>query len=109
MKVLLDECLPRKLKGELRGFDVQTVPEKGWAGTKNGALLRLMAGQFDVFITIDGNLPSQQNLTKLRIALVVLKANNNTYAALLPLMEQVTMALGEIQPGDVVFIPSRET
>ena len=109
MKILLDECLPRKLKGTLPDFDVQTVPERGWAGKKNGELLRSMAGQFDVFITIDGNLPSQQNLAELRIALVVLKARNNTYATLLPLMEQVAAALDKIQSGDVVFIPKHKT
>ena len=38
MRVLLDECLPRKLKRELQGHHVSTVPEMGWAGVKNGAL-----------------------------------------------------------------------
>jgi hypothetical protein len=39
MRVLLDECLPRKLKGHVHDHEVTTVPEAGWAGTKNGALL----------------------------------------------------------------------
>jgi hypothetical protein len=39
MRVLLDECLPRGLKRHLPGHDVRTVPEAGWAGMKNGALL----------------------------------------------------------------------
>jgi hypothetical protein len=52
MQVLLDECLPRKLKYELSGITVQTVPEMGWAGTKNGALLRLAETVFDVFIPV---------------------------------------------------------
>lgn len=56
MRILLDECLPRGLKKHLPGHDVRTVPEAGWAGTKNGALLRAAAGQVDVFITIDSNL-----------------------------------------------------
>jgi hypothetical protein len=38
MKVLLDECLPKKLKWELTGHKVITVPEQGWAGKKNGEL-----------------------------------------------------------------------
>ncbi len=108
MKILLDECLPRKLKRTLPDFEVQTVQESGWAGKKNGELLRLIAGQFDVFITIDGHLPSQQNLAALKVALIVLKAPNNRLATLMPLMEQVTAALDEIQPGDVVFIPGYE-
>ena len=42
MKVLLDECLPRRLKRELNPHQVFTVPEMGWTGAKNGALLRLI-------------------------------------------------------------------
>ncbi len=57
MKVLLDECLPKKLKREISdGHTIVTVPEQGWASKKNGELLRLAASEFDVFITIDNNL-----------------------------------------------------
>jgi len=55
MKILIDECLPKKLKRELPNHDVATVREKGWQGKKNGVLLRLMSGAFDVFITVDKN------------------------------------------------------
>jgi hypothetical protein len=34
VRVLLDECLPRRLKGELVGHDARTVPEMGWASTR---------------------------------------------------------------------------
>ena len=37
MKILLDECLPRKLKYELPGHDVLTVSEMGWAGAKTAS------------------------------------------------------------------------
>ena len=36
MKVLLDECIPRKSKRSLPGHDCQTVPEAGFAGKTNG-------------------------------------------------------------------------
>lgn len=39
MRLLLDECVPRRLKRELPGHDVTTVSEAGWAGVKNGELL----------------------------------------------------------------------
>ena len=55
MKVLLDECLPRKLKYDLPGHTISTAPEMGWAGIKNGALLRLAGTAFEVFITADQN------------------------------------------------------
>jgi hypothetical protein len=61
MKVLRDECLPKKLKREVQADIVKTVPEMGWAGTKNGALLRLVEREFDVFLTNDQNLEHQQN------------------------------------------------
>ena len=56
MKLLLDECLPRKLKRGLPGHEVQTVPEMGWAGKENGDLPPLIGPLFDAFITIDGNM-----------------------------------------------------
>jgi hypothetical protein len=63
MRILLDECVPRRLARELAGHDVRTVPEMGWSGKRNGELLQLMAGQgFEVFLTVDQNLRYQQNL-----------------------------------------------
>ncbi len=62
MRVLLDECLPRRLKADLAGHEATTVPEAGWAGTKNGDLLQLAAARFDAFVTIDQGLAFQQNL-----------------------------------------------
>ena len=79
MRVLLDECLPRTLGRELAGHDVVTVPDMGWAGRTNGELLRLMRGQFDVFITVDQGMTYQQNLSNVSIAIVVLAAANNTF------------------------------
>ena len=56
MKVLLDECLPKRLKLELRGHEASTVQEMGWAGVKNGALMSLIqTAGFQVFLTIDGS------------------------------------------------------
>ena len=57
MRVLLDECLPRGLKKHLQPHEVVTVPEAGWAGKKNGDLLRTANGRIDVFVTIDKTLP----------------------------------------------------
>jgi hypothetical protein len=104
VKVLLDECLPRPLKRDLAGHDVSTVPEMGWAGIKNGALLRLVEPVFDVFVTIDGNLQYQQNLHSLKLAFVVLKALNNKIEMLQPLMPEVQAALQTIRPGDLVRV-----
>jgi hypothetical protein len=105
MRVLLDECLPRKLKRLLPGHEVRTVPEAGWAGLKNGALLRQAEGSFDAFITIDGNLPFQQNLAALNLAVIILDAPDNKLESLTPLMGDVLLALQTIQPGEVRHVP----
>jgi hypothetical protein len=104
MKVLLDECLPRQLRRRLPGHEVKTVPEMGWASIKNGALLRLAEPLFDVFITVDKNLPFQQNLAALSLAVVILDTPDNKLETLRPLMGDVLTALDAIQPRQVVHL-----
>lgn len=54
MRVLLDECMPRKFKNQLAGHDCATVPEAGFSGKKNGELLKLAEeADFEVFVTLD--------------------------------------------------------
>ena len=77
MKLLLDECIDRRLVGEIRDHEVVTVPEGGWAGIKNGELLRLAQTQFDVFVTVDRNLSFQQHLSQFSIVVIVLQARTN--------------------------------
>jgi len=59
MKLLLDECTPKRLSLDLTGHDVQTVEEVGLKGLKNGALLQQASRDFDVLITVDQNIPFQ--------------------------------------------------
>jgi hypothetical protein len=66
MRVLLDECVPRALRDDIPGHEVKTVAEAGWAGVKNGELLRLAAAQFDLLLTVDRSLEYQQNLMAFR-------------------------------------------
>jgi len=106
MRVLIDECLPRKLKQELPEHDTKTVPEMGWSGKKNGELLQLMSGQFDVFITIDQKLTYQQNLEGAKIGVITLAAPSNRLADLLPLVPRLKAVLNTIQPGNLVRIES---
>lgn len=109
MKILIDECLPRKLKFELPNHDVQTVPEAGWAGKKNGELLRLMSdAEFEAFITVDSNMQYQQQLMDLPIGFIVLSAQNNKLETLQPLMPQVATALDKLQIGQIVTIQEEE-
>lgn len=104
MRLLLDECLPKQLKREFIGHDVQTVPEAGLAGVKNGALLRRAAERFDVFVTVDANLRYQQNTSQLSIAIVVLRAVSNDMSDLRPLMPAALASLPTLAPGVIVEI-----
>ena len=72
MRILLDESLPIELAAELSGHDVISVQKMRWSGLKNGELLTRAAGQFEVLLTADQNLPYQQNLDRLPIAVVVI-------------------------------------
>jgi predicted nuclease of predicted toxin-antitoxin system len=104
MKVLLDECVPRKLRRELTNHQVLTVTERGWSGVENGELLRLAQNEFDVFLTVDQNLRYQQNLGTFDIAIVLIVCKNNRLRTLLPLMPKVRDALDVIQAGEFVRI-----
>jgi predicted nuclease of predicted toxin-antitoxin system len=94
MKLLLDECVPRKLKNNLIGHECQTVPEAGLAGKKNGELLSLaQAAGFEVFVTIDRGIEYEQNLVRRDIAVIMVRAKSSRLADLLPLVPEVLKQL----------------
>ena len=100
MRILLDESLPRQL-----GPLIWTVKQMGWAGTRNGPLLRLAASQhFDIFLTADQNVEFQQNLTELGIAVLVLVAVTNRIESLRPLVPDLLRILPTARPGQVLRI-----
>ena len=89
MKVLLDECVNKRLKSHLSDCEVYTVNEMKWCGVKNGKLISLcVANQFDIILTIDKNMIYQQNIEKYPITIVVFNAS--------------TSKMGEL----ILFIPS---
>lgn len=105
MRILLDECVPRGLKRSLRGFQlVLTVPDAGFAGLKNGQLLRSIAGKFDVFITTDKSIQYQQNLPAYAIAFVLFRARSNDITDIEPLVPQFLARLNELAPGALLVI-----
>jgi hypothetical protein len=97
VRVLLDECLPGRLKRELVGHDARTVPEMGWASKRNGEPLALAPGQFEVFLTADRNLSYQQDLSSFDIAIVVLVARSNRFEDLRPLAPRILEILPNAQ------------
>src|ERR1700682_5607158 len=80
MRVLLDECVPRKLKRDLIGHDVHAVVDIGWSSKRNGELLQLMLAQkFDVLLTVDRNLEFQQNVRASGLGVVVVIVRRNRF------------------------------
>jgi hypothetical protein len=104
MKVLLDECIDRKLARELVGYDVKTVPQMGWAGVKNGQLLSFAEAEFDIFITVDRNLSFQQNLPQFNIGIIVLHSISNRLADLKPLAPKILTTLAMVTKGEVIIV-----
>jgi hypothetical protein len=104
VKLLLDECIDRRLAQDLGGHDVKTVPQMGWAGVKNGALLTLAEKEFDVFITVDRNLSFQQHLPEFNIAVLVLHATSNRLADLRPLAPSILSTLPTLTKGEAEHI-----
>jgi len=104
MRILLDESLPRKLALSISEHEVQTVQKQGWAGLKNGELLRRASAAFEVLVTGDRNLEFQQNLAKVSIAVVVLIAKNNRIETLRPLVPKLLTVLANIQPGQLIRV-----
>ena len=107
MKILLDENLNWRLARFLPGHDVHSVPRMGWAGMKNGQLLQTAADAgFEVLLTMDGSLASQQNTANIRLAIVGLRALSNRLEDTSPLMPQVLALLPTLVPGQVAVVGS---
>ncbi len=106
MRVLLDENLDRRLRNDFNEeFDVVTVEYRGWKGTRNGALLRLAALEFEAFVTMDRGIEFEQAWHTLDLAIVLVSAKTNRYADLKPLIPFVQSALRDIGPGQLIRVP----
>jgi hypothetical protein len=103
MKVLLDECVPRKFRNSLPGHDCRTVPDEGLAGKKNGELLALAENAgFRVFLTLDHGIEYQQNLHPRTIAVVILRTKSSRLAELLPQVPDLLRLLKSLEPGQLI-------
>jgi|SRR5579863_7213255 predicted nuclease of predicted toxin-antitoxin system len=107
MRVLIDECLPRRLKNHLSDHDCRTVPEAGLAGKRNGELLSLAEQQeYEIFVTMDKGMEYQQNLRGRGLAVIILRAKSNQLADLLPYVSDCLERMKSIKPGEVVRVGS---
>jgi len=105
MRVLLDECIPRRFKQSLSSHECRTVPEIGLAGRKNGELLTLAeAAGFEAFLTIDRGIEHEQNLKGRSIAVILIRAQSNRLSDLLPNVPGILKILESIHSGELVRV-----
>ena len=107
MKILLDECVPKDLCKSLADHECHSARRAGFGGKKNGELLAAaeLAG-YDVLLTVDRNIPHQQNLAGRRLALLIMHVESNKLSALTPHVPACLDALRSIRPGQVLRIGS---
>lgn len=108
MRILLDDCVPTRLRRYLLGHEVRTVVEQGWSGITNGKLLALVQAEFDVLLTVDANLRHQQHVPQFDICLVSVRAHSNTLGLIEPLVPNILAALAGVQPGIVITVDGRQ-
>ncbi len=104
MRLLLDESVPARLDKALPAHEVSNAVREGWSGVKNGRLLALASASFDAFVTVDKNLPFQQNLDSLPIAVLVLDSVSNELKVLLPLVPALERELARLVPRSCVVV-----
>lgn len=105
MKILLDECVTKKLKRHLDEFEVRTVVEMGWSGYRNGRLLTVaVEEQFDLLISIDKNIVFQQNIKKFEIAVVVFDTMRSKIDILVQFLPEFKARVNEFSRGCITLL-----
>ena len=105
MRVLLDENLDWRLTRYFDAdFQVTTVSQQGWKGTRNGELLRRAAAVFDALITMDKGIEHQQNFRKYKIGIILISAKSNRLQDIHPAMLRVNQVLRTLEPGQVIHV-----
>ena len=105
MRLLLDECVDERLRHLFLGHECHSSRYARLAGLKNGELvLAAEAAGFEVIITVDQNIPDQQNLSSRKVSLLILCAATNRLNDLERLVPIALRALGSMQPGQIVKI-----
>lgn len=101
MRVLIDNCIPRRLAPHIVGHDVLHVLDLGWGSLKDGELLAAADGKFDALVTVDRSLRYQQRIDNRTFGLLVLRVTSNRLQGMLPLVPALIAALNEVQAGEV--------
>jgi len=103
MRILFNQNMSKKLRHTLSPHQVSLAKEMGWERLNNGALLSKAQAEFDVMVTMDANIYHQQNVALYDIAVIVLRAYDNDYESVLPLLPEVKGLLEHIQSGEIHY------
>ena len=102
MRILLDECVNPRLGIAFPGEEVKTVAELGWRALSNGRLMRQAEQDFDVFLTIDRNVPHQNAVNTCKLGVVVLLTITNDLTSYRRHFAEIRDAVMKVRPGQVL-------
>ena len=98
MRILFDQGTPAPIRNSLAGHEVSTVAEMGWSTLSNGELLNAAEKEFDVLITTDQALKSQQDVSRYKLAIVVLPFAS--WPKLQPHANRIALRIGHVRHGE---------
>jgi hypothetical protein len=105
LRILFDQGVPVPLRDHLRNHEVRTAYELGWSALRNGELLTRAAAQFDALVTTDRNLKSQQNLSQVKIAILVLPTTS--WPQLQSMLGDIVAAVDVLRTAEYRELPLR--
>ena len=105
MKIIIDECLPKRVTQFFEKGSAYTVPQIGLSGSKDTELLKeLDKRDIDVFITIDGNIEYQQQFINRTFGTVVIISVSNRFNDVLNLKDKILKAVDTVSKGEIEHI-----
>ena len=104
MIVLLDECVPAKLRHLIPEHTVLSACFAKLSAVRNGQLLALAEKEYQVLLTVDGNMSNQNKISKFKIGVFVIQAKNNSMEQLTPKLDAIREALKRIKRGQVIVV-----
>jgi predicted nuclease of predicted toxin-antitoxin system len=108
VRILLDECVPARLKKAFPGHAVQSVTQTDWRTSKDGPLLSFAQDRFDIFVTVDRRLEKQNDLSKFKLGFIIARVPNNRLDGFEPIFEQLNAVAEKVRQGEVIYIVSPE-
>lgn len=108
MKIIIDECLPKRVTGFFKGHEVWTVPQIGLGGYSDTDLLQeLDKRAIDIFVTMDGNIEYQQQFQNRVFATLIIRSVSNRFSDLLHLQDELLKVLENTSSGQIFHIPTK--